>query len=62
MDNIDMTITQKIRDAAFGTPCENITIDNKTLVLEESITINNDINESDNRANIRTEIYIIKIM
>ena len=59
MDNTDMTITQKIREAAFGTPCENITIDNKTLVLEESIIINNDINESDNQANIRIEIYNI---
>ena len=59
MDNTDMTITQKIREAAFGTPRENITIDNKTLVLEESIIINNDINEPDRQSNIRMEIYNI---
>ena len=59
MDNTDMTITQKIREAAFDSPRENMTIDNKILVLEESIIMNNDINESDNQANIRIEIYNI---
>ena len=53
------TIIRNIGEAAFGGSREDITIDNKTLVLEESIIIKNDINNTDQQANIRMEIYNI---
>ena len=57
--NTTTTIIHNIGEAAFGIPREDITIDNKTLVLEESIIIKNDINNTDRQANIRMEIYYI---
>ena len=59
MESNDMTVIRNIGEAAFGAPREDITIDNKTLVLEESIIRNKNINNSDRQANIRVEIYNI---
>ena len=59
MVDTDMTITQKIREAAFDPPRGDITIDYETLFLKKSTIINNDINEPDCQANIRIETYNI---
>ena len=42
MDDINMNLAQNIR-AAFDDPRENITIDNKTIILEEAKIILGDI-------------------
>ena len=58
MDNNTTTI-HNIEEAAFQRPLHNITIDDITLILKESIIVNNNINNSDRQADLRIDNYKI---
>ena len=58
MDDISMNIAQNI-GAAFDDPRENITIDNKTIILEESKIILGDTHGDDHETCIRMDTYNI---
>ena len=58
MDDINMNLAQNIR-AAFDDPRENITIDNKTIISEESKIILGDTHDDDHEACIRMDTYNI---
>ena len=58
MDDISTNLAQNIR-AAFDAPRENITIDNKTIILEESKIILGDTHDDDHEACIRMDTYNI---
>ena len=58
MYDISMNLAQNIR-AAFDAPRENITIDNKTIILEESKIILGDTHDDDHEACIRMDTYNI---
>ena len=58
MDDISMSLAQNIR-AACDVPRENITIDNKTIILEESKIILGDTHDDDHEACIRMDTYYI---
>ena len=56
---MDDTINQNILSAAREIPCEDITIDNKAIVLKESKLIL--VNEgSDHQASVRIDTYNIE--